>query len=142
MHHTLVVNARASTVREAGTDAFEARIMAAFQAAGCSARVRMVHPRERDDALALTIEDTGTIPVIAGGDGTLNGVLPLLMHASRPVGILPLGTVNVLGRDLGLTGTLEDHITFDGEVERKAGLLVDRLLPTAIRLIAACDRLV
>jgi diacylglycerol kinase family enzyme len=110
MHHTVVVNARAGTVLEAGAEAFEARIVAAFQAAGCSAQVRMVHPRELDDALALAIEDTGTVPVIAGGDGTLNGVLPLLMHAGRPVGVLPLGTVNVLGRDLGLTGTLEEQI--------------------------------
>ncbi|HEV2554049.1 MAG TPA: diacylglycerol kinase family protein [Bosea sp. (in: a-proteobacteria)] len=110
MHHTVVVNARAGTVLEAGAEAFEARIVTAFQAAGCSAQVRMVHPRELDDALALAIEDTGTVPVIAGGDGTLNGVLPLLMHAGRPVGVLPLGTVNVLGRDLGLTGTLEEQI--------------------------------
>jgi diacylglycerol kinase family enzyme len=110
MQHTVVVNARAGTVLEAGAEAFEARIVAAFQAAGCSAQVRMVHPRELDDALALAIEDTGTVPVIAGGDGTLNGVLPLLMHAGRPVGVLPLGTVNVLGRDLGLTGTLEEQI--------------------------------
>lgn len=110
MHHTVIVNARAGTVLEAGADAFEARIMAGFEAAGCSANVRMVHPRELDDALALAVEDHGTIPVIAGGDGTLNGVLPVLMHADRPVGVLPLGTVNVLGRDLGLTGTLEEQI--------------------------------
>ncbi|WP_376988740.1 diacylglycerol/lipid kinase family protein [Bosea sp. R86505] len=110
MQHTVVVNARAGTVLEAGAEAFEARIVAAFEAAGCSAQVRMVHPRELDDALALAIEDAGTVPVIAGGDGTLNGVLPLLMHAGRPVGVLPLGTVNVLGRDLGLTGTLEEQI--------------------------------
>lgn len=110
MHHTVIVNARAGTVLEAGADAFEARIMAGFEAAGCSASVRMVHPRELDDALALAVEDHATIPVIAGGDGTLNGVLPVLMHADRPVGVLPLGTVNVLGRDLGLTGTLEEQI--------------------------------
>lgn len=110
MHHTVVVNARAGSVLEAGADAFAARIAAAFAQHGCRAEVRMVHPRELDDALALAIETGDAIPVIAGGDGTINGVLPVLLQASRPVGILPLGTVNVLGRDLGLAGPLERQI--------------------------------
>lgn len=110
MHHVVVVNARAGTVLEAGADAFAARIIAAFEAQGCSAEVKLVHPRELDDALSLAIEDQDCMPVIAGGDGTLNGVLPVLLQANRPVGVLPLGTVNVLGRDLGLTGSLEDQI--------------------------------
>lgn len=110
MHHTVIVNARAGTVLEAGRDAFAARIVAAFAASGCAAEVRLVHPRELDDALSLAIENHDSIPVIAGGDGTLNGVLPVLLQASRPVGVLPLGTVNVLGRDLGLTGSIEEQI--------------------------------
>jgi diacylglycerol kinase family enzyme len=110
MRHTVIVNSRAGTVLEAGADAFEARIVAAFEAHGCTAEVRLVHPREIDDALALAIEDPDAIPVIAGGDGTINGVLPILITAERPIGILPLGTVNVLGRDLGLHGTLEFQI--------------------------------
>ena len=110
MHHIVVVNARAGTVLEAGPEAFAARIVTAFEANGCSAEVRMVHPRELDDALSLAIENIDCVPVIAGGDGTINGVLPILLHADKPVGVLPLGTVNVLGRDLGLIGVLEDQI--------------------------------
>ncbi len=110
MRHIVVVNARAGTVLEAGAEAFKARIIAAFEAHGCTAEVKLVHPRELDDALALAIGDDDAIPVIAGGDGTINGVLPVLLEAGKPVGVLPLGTVNVLGRDLGLHGTLEHQI--------------------------------
>jgi diacylglycerol kinase family enzyme len=110
MRHIVVVNARAGTVLEAGAEAFKARIIAAFEAHGCTAEVKLVHPRELDDALALAIGNDDAIPVIAGGDGTINGVLPVLLEAGKPVGVLPLGTVNVLGRDLGLHGTLEHQI--------------------------------
>ncbi len=110
MRHIVVVNARAGTVLEAGAEAFQARIIAAFEAHGCAAEVKLVHPRELDDALALAIGEDDAIPVIAGGDGTINGVLPILLKAGKPVGVLPLGTVNVLGRDLGLHGTLEHQI--------------------------------
>jgi diacylglycerol kinase family enzyme len=110
MHHTIIINARAGTVLEAGGEAFAERVCAAFEANGCTAEVKLVHPRELDDALALAVEDRSAVPVIAGGDGTINRVLPILLQAERPVGILPLGTVNVLGRDLGLYGVLEHQI--------------------------------
>lgn len=130
MHHIVIVNARAGTVLEAGPQAFADRIVAAFEVNGCTAEVRMVHPRELDDALSLAIDDAGCVPVIAGGDGTINGVLPVLLHAVRPVGVLPLGTVNVLGRDLGLAGTLEHQIAVlcKGEpVVMDVGSVNDRL---------------
>lgn len=110
MRYVVVVNARAGTVLEAGPDAFAERLELAFRTNGCEAEVKLVHPRELDDALSLAIEERDAIPVIAGGDGTINGVLPILLQCERPVGILPLGTVNVLGRDLGLIGTLERQI--------------------------------
>lgn len=110
MRHTVVVNARAGAVLEAGADAFAKRLEAAFVAGGCSADVRLVPPREISGALSVAIEQGDTTPVVAGGDGTINGVLPVLIQAGRPVGILPMGTVNVLGRDLGLMGSLEQQV--------------------------------
>ena len=130
MRYIVVVNARAGTVLEAGSEAFADRIEAAFRANGREAEVKLVHPRDLDDALSLAIEEGGAIPVIAGGDGTINRVLPILLQCERPVGILPLGTVNVLGRDLGLAGPLEHQIQAlcEGEpVTMDLGRVNDRL---------------
>ncbi|MCU4179191.1 diacylglycerol/lipid kinase family protein [Bosea sp. BH3] len=110
MRYTVVVNARAGTVLEAGADVFAKRLAAAFADEGCFADVRLVPPREISGALSKAIEEGDATPVIAGGDGTINGVLPILIQAGRPVGILPMGTVNVLGRDLGLMGSLEQQV--------------------------------
>ena len=110
MRYIVVVNSRAGTVLEAGPEAFVERIEAAFAQHGSEADVRLVHPKELDDAVALAIDEGEATPVVAGGDGTINRLLPVLVTANRPIGILPLGTVNVLGRDLGLMGTLEEQI--------------------------------
>ncbi|HEY8616563.1 lipid kinase [Phenylobacterium sp.] len=53
------------------------------------------------DAIRRGASDTDLI-VVAGGDGTLNGVAPALLEAGRPVGVLPLGTANDLARTLAL----------------------------------------
>lgn len=107
----VIGNARAGTVLAAGADDFARRIEAAFAAAGCRAEVELLPPRQLRERLRAAVADEAVIPVIAGGDGTINGALPILVQCKRAVAVLPLGTVNVLGRDLGLTGTPEEQIT-------------------------------
>jgi len=40
--------------------------------------------------------------LVGGGDGTINRLLPQLLAAALPVGIIPLGTANDLARTLGI----------------------------------------
>lgn len=57
------------------------------------------------DSLAGVIRDcAGGVDaiVVAGGDGTVNGAIPALIEAGKPVGILPLGTANDLALTLGI----------------------------------------
>lgn len=49
-----------------------------------------------ESALTPTVERI----IVAGGDGTVNSALPVLMRAGKPFGILPLGTANDLARTL------------------------------------------
>lgn len=107
----VIANARAGTVLEAGADTFARRIADAFAAAGCRAEIELVPPRQLQERLRAAVADDTVTTVIAGGDGSINGALPVLVGCKRPVGVLPLGTVNVLGRDLGLVGTLEEQIS-------------------------------
>lgn len=45
--------------------------------------------------------------VIAGGDGTISGAADDLVRSEIPLGILPVGTVNVLAQELGIPLGLE-----------------------------------
>ena len=46
--------------------------------------------------------------VAGGGDGTLSCAAGQLAGTGRPLGILPLGTLNHLARDAGIPADLEE----------------------------------
>lgn len=66
---------------------------------------------DRDAADAETIADAkADVVVIAGGDGTVAGILARLPDRTVPVAILPTGTANNIARSLGITGDLADIV--------------------------------
>jgi YegS/Rv2252/BmrU family lipid kinase len=58
--------------------------------------------------------------VIGGGDGTLNVAVDALVETGLPLGILPLGTANDLGRTLNLPRNLPDACAVIAEGHRQA----------------------
>lgn len=68
----------------------------------------------------------GTVPVAAGGDGTVGMVARALDAAglgATPLGLLPLGTANILARELGM-GTIREALgALSGSAVRPLDLL-------------------
>ncbi len=103
-----VVNARAGEVLQSGQSAFGEAIIRTFDKIGVSCDVRFVKPRKLGEAVDAAIRSAPDALLVAGGDGTVNRLLPHLAAARIPVGLLPLGTLNLLARDIGLEGKLDD----------------------------------
>jgi diacylglycerol kinase (ATP) len=79
------------------------RVIAALDRRGCAVTLRRAGPASGDaERLAREAEADFDIIVAAGGDGTLNAVVNGLAASPRAVALLPLGTVNVLAREIGL----------------------------------------
>jgi diacylglycerol kinase family enzyme len=105
----VIVNKSGGT--STGDEEEAARIKAAFDASGVDADVR---PTESDgifDALKEAASAPGLDAVVAGGgDGTLSCAAGHLAGTDRPLGILPLGTLNHLARDAGIPVKLEEAV--------------------------------
>jgi diacylglycerol kinase family enzyme len=75
------------------------------QLEGRAASVRLEPTKARGDAQALAqaaAAGGATRLVVAGGDGTINEALNGLSGSKVALGIVPLGTANVLAAELGI----------------------------------------
>jgi diacylglycerol kinase (ATP) len=103
MRILLLVNPRAGRVRNQGA---VARIERRLRGGDIDV-VRVPVSSARRAAGALREALRGESPrrtrvVVAGGDGTIGAALPALMNTPFPLAILPVGSVNVLARELGI----------------------------------------
>ena len=86
----------------AGADAVD-RVRSALDAAGLTVRIEEVAGPDLTDRATQLAADGAPLIVAAGGDGTLSAVGGALAGSDTALGILPLGTLNHLARDLGIS---------------------------------------
>ena len=75
---------------------------AAFEEAGHEIEVHVVEPEEIEAALDKAVAADPDVLVAGGGDGTIRSAASRLLGSTIALGVLPLGTVNRLARDLNI----------------------------------------
>ena len=79
-----------------------------FVIGGASCEIHETSPEDNPDELAREARERGfDLVAAAGGDGTVSAAASGLVGSEIPLGIIPLGTANVLARELGIPVDLE-----------------------------------
>lgn len=102
----IILNPAAGARRRSLLDAVVGRL----RAAGADVTVELTTAPGHATELARAAARSGKADVIvaAGGDGTINEVARGLLGQGVPLGIIPLGTANVLATEIGLRPRAED----------------------------------
>src|SRR5262249_39459964 len=108
----VLVNISAGVARaRAAKDATEvARVEDAFARASIAVEVRGVVPARLPEAVKTAAASDADVIVIGGGDGTVSAAAQLLTGGKKPMGVLPLGTLNHFARDLGISTDLDEAV--------------------------------
>jgi diacylglycerol kinase family enzyme len=105
-HAAVIINATSGAgdkeeVRERITDFFKTR--------DARARILFAHDGSEINRLAERAVKEDCSPVIAGGgDGTVNAVATHVVGTGRPLGVLPLGTLNHFAKDMRVPMDVEE----------------------------------
>lgn len=99
----VIVNKDGGTAAKMG-DALIQELEKAFAEAGATAEVAALDGKQIPDAIEAAAR-SGRVTV-AGGDGTAAGAAQILAGSDAELGLLPLGTLNHLARDLGIPADL------------------------------------
>lgn len=93
------------------TDESEQKIISKIEEVGFTCSYYSTKETDREDF----IDDNADIIAIAGGDGTVRKLVDQLVHRNmldkkHPIGLIPCGTANNIGRMLNIHGTQEEII--------------------------------
>jgi diacylglycerol kinase family enzyme len=103
MRLALVINRAAGTFRRLPLESTVDAIAGALRQAGHDVAVEVCGRRDLATRLsALAIRPDIEAVIAGGGDGTILTAVLAGIGQSKPLGLLPLGTLNLLARDLGL----------------------------------------
>jgi len=97
-----VINRKAGSALGYSAEQLANEAEAAFEEAGHEIEVHVVEPEDIEAALDKAVAEDPDIVVAGGGDGTVRSAASRLLGSTIALGVLPLGTVNRLARDLNI----------------------------------------
>ncbi|MFK8250675.1 diacylglycerol/lipid kinase family protein [Ancylobacter terrae] len=111
MQNVLVLlNAKAGTILDRDQAEVRKAVESGLAAPGRTVEVRLLAGDELGKAIRAAGRSEHDTVIIGGGDGSVSIAARSLAHSGKTFGILPLGTLNLLARDLGMPLELDEAV--------------------------------
>ena len=110
MKVAVVLNASAGSTTVSDASATVSRVREAFERTTLEAEVSAISPESFLAAARTAAASDADAVVFGGGDGTLSTGAAALLGSHKPLGILPLGSLNHFARDVGIPLDLDQAV--------------------------------
>lgn len=107
-HYHVVFNPNSGTALSLGLNADV--IATLFESSGLAATVDADDSLGLERRIAVALATDAEVIVAAGGDGTITALAGALVGTDKTLGLLPLGTANLLAKDLKIPLELEQAV--------------------------------
>lgn len=120
MKAAIVLNRSAGTLAGRPVDEAVESIRAAFERQGAEVTLAAVEPSACTEEIQRAIDSDADTVIVGGGDGTIHTAVNMLLPTGKTMGVLPLGTLNLLARDLGTPLDLDEAVQTLAAGEQRA----------------------
>lgn len=106
----VIINARAGAALDEDAGEMQAYIEEQLGGATSSLTVKAVEPAKIVESLKAAVAGGCDTLVIAGGDGSICAAANVVIGSDIKLGVIPLGTANLMARDLGIPITYREAV--------------------------------
>jgi len=106
----VLLNARAGTLIDAGTENIVALIESTLKPRCDSLDIRLLQPRELPGEIAHAARGPHDTVIVGGGDGSVSAAVAAFSGGEKLLGVLPFGTMNLFARDLGMPSGVHEAV--------------------------------
>lgn len=110
MRAAVLLNASAGLLAASEAPIIIQRVREAFQHSHLDAEILAVRQEDLAAAVQRAATSQADMVVLGGGDGTLSTGAAALLGGRKPLGILPLGSLNHFAKDLGIPQDLDEAV--------------------------------
>jgi len=110
MKAAVVLNASAGSITAWEASATVSRVREAFERSGVEAEILAIGHSSLPAAARRAVASDADVVVLGGGDGTLGAGAAALLDSHKPLGILPLGSLNHFAKDVGIPLDLDQAV--------------------------------
>jgi len=110
MRASVLLNASAGSIAAPGASATVSRVREAFERVGVEAEILAIGHSSLPAAARRAVASDADVVVLGGGDGTLGAGAAALLDSHKPLGILPLGSLNHFAKDVGIPLDLDQTV--------------------------------
>jgi diacylglycerol kinase family enzyme len=103
----VILNQQAGSLVDRPLDGAKQAIRAAFERRGAEVDLHSVDGAQCTETIQRVLDSDAEIVVVGGGDGTLHSAVKLALPTGKTLGVIPLGSLNLLARDLHMPLELE-----------------------------------
>ena len=112
MNAIILINQGGGTAK--GDPDIGSKVEAAMRAAGIAGEVELLDGPDVARRAKEAVEAKAPLVIVGGGDGSQSGAAGAIAGSDTTLGILPLGTLNHLARDLGIPFELDEAAAIIG----------------------------
>lgn len=106
----VILNGRAGTILATGVENARESVERAFREAGIALNLIITDGEGLDAAIREAARGPEEAVIVGGGDGTVRAAARRLLNSGKALGVVPLGTFNLLARDLGMPLDLDEAV--------------------------------